>query len=108
MSVAVSVSLSQNGSRCVFGCVAFDLEGSGLICHYKDRFFCELFFEAVKAFLGFVGPFEFRVFLEEFVEGFGQFGEFVDESSVEVSKSQEGSDLFHGGRDWPISDPLEL
>ena len=79
-----------------------------MVCHYKDGFFRESFFEGVKAFLSFLGPFEFCVFLEEFVEGFGQFRKFVDESSVEIAESEKGSDLFNCGRGWPVSDPLEL
>ena len=76
-------------------CITFDLEGSGLIWHHEDGFFGEMFLHFVKGLLSSIVPNKGLVFLEEFVHGLGEFGEFPNEASIKVSKSKEGAYLFN-------------
>ena len=48
------------------------------------------------------------VFLEEFVYGLGEFGEFLNKALIKVSKSKEGAYLFDVLGDSPVADFIEF
>ena len=67
-----------------------------------------MFLHLVKSLLSCVIPNKRLVFLEKFVHGLGEFGEFPTEALVKFSKSQEGAYLFDALGDWPVTDSVEF
>ena len=108
MSITVDVKLHKDCTRCIFRCITFDLEGSCLIWHHKYRFFGKAFPHFIEGLLSSIVPNKGLVFLEEFVHGLGEFGEFPNEASIKVSKSKEGVYLFNILGDWPVMDSIEF
>ena len=108
MSITINVELHKDCTRCIFRCITFNLEGSCLIQHHKDRFFGEAFLHFVKGLLSSIIPNERLIFLEEFVHGLGEFREFPNEVSIKVSKSKEGMYLFYVLGDWPVTDSVKF
>ena len=79
-----------------------------MIQHHEDGFFSEAFLHFVEGLLSSIIPNEGLVFLEEFVQGLGKFGEFLNEASIKVSKSKERAYLFDILGDWPVTDSIEF
>ena len=103
MSITNGVELHKDCTGCIFQCITFDLEGSGLIWHHEDWFFGEAFLHFIKGLLSSVIPNKGLIFLEEFVHGLGKFREFPNEASIKVSKSKERAYLFNILGDWPVA-----
>ena len=79
-----------------------------MIWHHKNRFFGKAFLHFIEGLLSSVIPNKGLVFLEEFVHGLGEFGEFPNEVLIKVSKSKEGAYLFNILGDWPVMDSIEF
>ena len=108
MSITIDVKLRKDCTRCIFRCITFDLEGSCLIWHHEDGFFGKVFLHFIEGLLSSIIPNKGLVFLEEFVHGLGEFREFLNEASIEVSESKEGVHLFYILGDWPVADSVEF
>ena len=61
----------------------------------EDRFRQEQGFESVVGGLTGGGPIPRQVYLGEVYEGSGNVGVIGDETSIEIGKAKEGSDVFH-------------
>ena len=79
-----------------------------MVQHHEDRFFSEVFLHFVKGLLSSIVPNKGLVLLEEFVHGLGEFGEFLNEALIKVSKSKERAYLFNVLGDWPVMDSVEF
>ena len=108
MSITIDVELHKDYARCIFQCITFNLEGSCLIWHHKDRFLGKAFLHFIEGLLSSIIPNKGLVFLEEFVQWLGKFGEFLNEASIKVSKSKERAYLFYILGDWPVADFIKF
>ena len=108
MSITIDIKLHKDCTRCILGCITFNLEGLSLIQHHEDWFFGEAFLHFVKGLLGSIIPNKWLVFLEELVHGLSKFREFPNKTSIKVSESKEEAYLFNILGDWPVMDSIEL
>ena len=79
-----------------------------MIQHHEDRFFGKAFLHFIKGLLSSIVPNKGLVFLEKFVQGLGEFGEFLNEALIKVSKSKERMYLFYILGDLPVTDSVKF
>ena len=108
MPIAVGVGLKEDGTRCVFGGVGGDGEGSGEVGEVKDGLGEEKAFEGVEGGLAGRGPVPGEVLFGEVKEGTSDVGVVRNEPSVEVGEAKERVDIVHFSWCGPICDAIEL
>ena len=86
MPVAVGVGLKENGTRCMFGGVGGDSEGSREVREVKDGFREKEAFEGVEGGLARGGPIPGEVLLGKVEEGASDIGVVGNEPTVEVGE----------------------
>src|SRR6266404_3760615 len=102
MVFVIFASLEEDRTYCESGCIYFEFKRLIQFRLFQDWFCCYPSSEVVKRLLFLHFPRPFGVLVGELVQWSCNIGEALNEGSIEIAESQEGTDIFDGFGDGPV------
>jgi len=106
--IPVGVGLEEDSSRCMFGGISGNGEGSREIREVKDQFRQEEGFKSVEGGLAGRGPVPLKVLFGKINKGASNVRVVRNESPIEVGEAKEGAYVFDLGWSRPFGDSVKL